>query len=235
MVSLLVSFTLTPMLCSRFLKPSKKSKETKETWLFRIFDVPYKSMLRWSMAHRWAIVLCSVLVFLSTIPLFMIIGKDFLPTDDQSEFEVTVRMPPGSSLEGSDAVMKGLEAELKTLPGVKNMLTTLGADEQKQVDRGSILMELVPFDKRKESQDQLMLMARQRLKKFHDLVLVAIAVSGRRTTTRFSVLSARTGSEPTGQVRHRSEETTGANPQRYRYRQLIRSGQAGVAREDQSR
>jgi len=171
MVSLLVSFTLTPMLCSRFLKPSKKTHETKDTFLFRIFDVPYKSMLRWSMAHRWAIVLCSVLVFLSTIPLFMIIGKDFLPTDDQSEFEVTVRMPPGSSLEGSDSAMKGLEAELKQLPGIKNMLTTLGSDERKQVDRGSILIELVPFDQRKQSQDQIMLMARERLKKFHDLVL----------------------------------------------------------------
>jgi HAE1 family hydrophobic/amphiphilic exporter-1 len=173
MVSLLVSFTLTPMLCSRFLKRSNPGAEegTKETWLFRLFDVPYKVMLRWSLAHRWVIVLVCFGVFLSSIPLFMIIGKDFLPTDDQSEFEVTVRMPPGSSLEGSDAVMKSLEAELKKLPGIRNMLTTVGSDARRQVDRGSILLELVPPEQRKIGQVDLMLAARDRLKRFRDLVI----------------------------------------------------------------
>jgi HAE1 family hydrophobic/amphiphilic exporter-1 len=173
MVSLLVSFTLTPMLCSRFLKPSKKKAghDTKDSFMFRIFDIPYKKMLRWSMEHRWVIAGLACLVFLSIIPLFSIIGKDFLPVDDQNEFEVTVRMPPGSSLEGSDAAMKTLEAELRTLPGIRNMLTTLGADSRKQVDRGSILIELIPFDQRKETQVELMGMARTKLKKFHDMVL----------------------------------------------------------------
>jgi len=172
MVSLLVSFTLTPMLCSRFLKPSHQAKAaTKESWLFRMFDVPYKRMLRWSMEHRWVIVAACLVVLVSTVPLFMIIGKDFLPNDDQSEFEVTVRLPPGSSLEGSDAVMKGLEAEVRKLPGIRNMLTTIGADVRRQVDRGSILVELVPPEQRKQSQKALMLMARDRLKDFHDLVI----------------------------------------------------------------
>jgi hydrophobic/amphiphilic exporter-1 (mainly G- bacteria), HAE1 family len=173
MVSLLVSFTLTPMLCSRFLKPSRESvgHATKDTFLFRIFDVPYKRMLRWSMAHRWVIVLVCVIVFVANVPLFLIIGKDFLPVDDQSEFEVTVRMPPGSSLDGSDQAMKSLEAELKKLPGIHNMLTTLGSDARRQVDRGSILLELVPPEERKISQVDLMLLARERLKHFHDMVI----------------------------------------------------------------
>ena len=172
MVSLVVSFTLTPMLCSRFLKPSPQAKSaTKENLLFRIFDVPYKALLRWSMDHRWVIVAACVVVLVSTAPLFMIIGKDFLPNDDQSEFEVTVRLPPGSSLEGSDAVMKGLEAQVKQIPGIRNMLTTIGADVRRQVDRGSILVELVPPEQRRQSQKALMLMARDRLKNFHDLVI----------------------------------------------------------------
>lgn len=173
MVSLLVSFTLTPMLCSRFLKPTVAkhgAKDTKESFLFRIFDVPYKALLRWSMAHRWAIVLVALAVFASTAPLMNALAKDFLPTDDQSEFEVLVRMPPGSSLDGSDAAMKSLEAELKSLPGVRNMLTTLGSDAQKQVDRGSILLELTP-PKERPSQAQLMLQARRKLARFHDMVI----------------------------------------------------------------
>jgi HAE1 family hydrophobic/amphiphilic exporter-1 len=173
MVSLLVSFTLTPMLCARFLKPPTESngESTKDTALFRALARPYQRMLRWSMRHRWAIVAVCFLVMLSTVPLFFLVGKDFLPTDDQSEFEITVRTPAGSSLEGTDGVMKALEADLKQLPGVKNMLTTIGADERQQVDRGSILMELVPMDQRKESQTELMLEARQKLAKYKDLVI----------------------------------------------------------------
>jgi hydrophobic/amphiphilic exporter-1 (mainly G- bacteria), HAE1 family len=170
MVSLLVSFTLTPMLCSRYLKPSKGGG-TKDTAVYRAFAAPYRTMLEWSMNHRWVIVTISVLVMLSTVPLFMIIGKDFLTTDDQSEFEVTVRTPPGSSLDGTDQIMKQLEAEVKHLPGIRNLLTTVGADVRKQVDHASIIVELVPFQNRKESQQQLMDMARDRFKKYRDLTI----------------------------------------------------------------
>jgi HAE1 family hydrophobic/amphiphilic exporter-1 len=169
LVSLLVSFTLTPMLCSRFLRPGDGG--TKETVAFRMFARPYRRMLRWSLEHRWAVVALSVLVAVSSAPLFMAIGKDFLPVDDQSEFEVTVRMPVGSSLEGSDAVMRQLEEELRQLPGVKHLLTSVGSDTQRQVDRGSILVELAPIDQRKETQQQIMLQARRRVQKFRDLVV----------------------------------------------------------------
>ncbi len=172
MISLLVSFTLTPMLCSRFLKLGSHNKTaSKETWLFKILDRPYAKMLRWSMRHRWVIVSVSALVFLSTVPLFMIIGKDFLPQDDQSEFEVTVRVPPGSSLEGTSEVFKQIEAELQPLPGVRNLLTVIGADVRQQVDRGSVLVELVPERERKQSQLELMDMARARLARFRDVII----------------------------------------------------------------
>jgi HAE1 family hydrophobic/amphiphilic exporter-1 len=165
------------MLCSRFLRPgnshtgSPGAPGTKDTWLFRIVDRPYRAMLRWSMSHRWAIVLLSVLVFLSTIPAFKAVGKSFLPTDDQSEFEVTVRMPIGSALEGSEAVMTQLEAELRSLPHVRYLLTTIGADAQRRPDRGSIVVGLTPAENRKESQLAIMAAARQKLAKFRDLTI----------------------------------------------------------------
>ena len=171
MVSLLVSFTLTPMLCARFLRPSDSGHDSKESKFFKRIADPYKRMLVWSMAHRWAIVSVCLLVFLSTVPLFLMVGKNFIPQDDQSEFEVTVKLPPGSSLQGSSDVMKQLEDELKTLPGVRDVLTSLGADQRRQVDRGSILVELVDPKQRKQSQKELMLVARERVSKFHDLTI----------------------------------------------------------------
>lgn len=173
MVSLVVSFTLTPMLSSRFLKPSHNgdSRGTKDTFLFRILAGPYRAMLHWSMSHRWVIAVICILVTLSSGPLFMMIGKDFLPTDDQSEFEVTVRMPPGSSLAGSEAMVQQLEADLKTLPGIRNMLSTIGADIRRQVDRGSIIVELVEPKDRKYNQKQIMLMAREKMLRYKDLTI----------------------------------------------------------------
>ncbi len=173
MVSLLVSFTLTPMLCSRYLKPNKavEGHTTKDTWLFRATAIPYMAMLRWSMGHRWVIAIISLAIMYSSGPLFMNIGKDFLPQDDQSEFEILVRMPVGSSLAGTTTMMAELEKEVKQLPGVRNMLTLIGNDQRRQVDRGSILVELVPMDKRTETQNQIMAMARKRLSRFKDLVI----------------------------------------------------------------
>lgn len=171
MVSLLVSFTLTPMLCSRFLRPSANAGSTKETWLFRMVSTPYRAMLRWSMTHRWVICLLALAVMFTTGPLFMMIGKDFLPKDDQSEFEVTVRMPPGSSLDGTDEVMRGIEAELRELPGVKSLLTTIGADVRRQVDRATVTVGLVAMDQRQLGQLELMGMVREQLEKYPDLVI----------------------------------------------------------------
>jgi len=173
MVSLLVSFTLTPMLCSRYLRPSanRGGSSTKETLVFRMLAVPYRKMLTWSLAHRRAIVSLAVVVALSAIPMGIFIGKDFLPEDDRNEFAVSVRMPPGSSLEGSDQVMRRIENELRQLPGVRNLLVTIGADVRRQVDRGTVVVELVPAEERRQSQRELMLMARRRLEKFRDVVI----------------------------------------------------------------
>jgi len=174
LVSLLVSFTLTPMLCSRFLKPNPKKENdegTKKSIIFQIFDRPYLSMLNFSMRHRWVIVVLSLLVFVSVVPLFMMVGKDFLPVDDQSEFEVVVRLPLGSSISGTEQVMHSVEDEMRKLPGVEFLLTKIGADQQKRVDRGSILVDLLPMDQREHSQQDLMAMARDRLAKFKDVTI----------------------------------------------------------------
>jgi len=171
MVSLLVSFTLTPTFCSRFLRVSGNNHQrfSKDTWLFRSISRPYMAMLRWSMAHRGAVVALSLAVALSTIPLAYFIGKDFLPEDDQSEFEVAVEMPKGSSLAGSDQMMREIEAELWKLPGVEHLLATVGADLRRRVDIGTIIVELVPMEERELSQQEIMTLARDRLKKFRDV------------------------------------------------------------------
>ena len=172
MISLLVSFTLTPMLCSRFLKVKAGSgHDTRGGFFEKAMGGPYQKLLAWSMRHRWAIVVMSVLVVLATGPMISGMGVDFLPQEDQGEFEVSVRMPVGSALEGTQQVMLQVEKDLDKLPGVRDKLLLIGSDFRKQVDRGTILLTLVPVRERKQNQKQLMDQARAILSKYKDMVI----------------------------------------------------------------
>ena len=188
-VSLLVSFTLTPMLAARMIKrkhatakaPGKETStspenekrnslaefkdkyvqaQSKEGRFYRPIDRTYTWMLRWSMAHRWAIVVLSLLVIVSTVPLFMFVGKNFLPVDDQAQFEINVRTPEGSTLSSTSALAERVAADVRKLPGVTDTLVTIGSGQQQIVNLANIYIKLAPIEERSISQQDLMLRAR---------------------------------------------------------------------------
>jgi HAE1 family hydrophobic/amphiphilic exporter-1 len=188
-VSLLVSFTLTPTLAARLIKRKKhtakagkhtsvageersslaqfKDKynqaQSKEGRFYRPIDRTYTWMLKWSMAHRWAIVLLSVLVIISIVPLFMFVGKNFLPVDDQSQFEVNVRAPEGYTVSATSALAERMAVDLRKLPGVTDTLTTIGSGQQQVVNLANIYVKLTPIEDRTVSQNDLMLRARSEI------------------------------------------------------------------------
>src|SRR2546422_5036376 len=188
-VSLLVSFTLTPMLAARMIKrkksgpakaPTTESEAekrgslaefkdkyeqagSKQSRFYRPIDRTYTWLLKWSMAHRWAIVLLSILVIISTIPLFMFVGKNFLPIDDQSQFEVNVRTPEGSTLSATSSLSERIAADVRKLPGVTDTLVTIGSGQQQVVNLANIYVKLKPVDERKDTQNTLMLRARSEI------------------------------------------------------------------------
>jgi HAE1 family hydrophobic/amphiphilic exporter-1 len=175
-VSLLVSFTLTPMLAARLIKRSSDKEEgaferrtepadhgSKESRFYRPIDQTYRRMLTWSMAHRWVIVVACAMVIVSIVPLFMMVGKNFLPVDDQSQFELNVRAPEGYTLAATSALAERISADLRKLPGVTDTLTTIGGGQQEQVNVASIYVKLQPIEDRNTSQGDLMLRARSEI------------------------------------------------------------------------
>ena len=107
MVSLLVSFTLTPMMAARWLKVEPHGKDqhsSKDSRVFHAIDAFYTRLLEWSMAHRAIVAGVAVLVLLSSVPLFMVANKNFMPHDDQAEFEINLRAPEGTSLESTEVI-----------------------------------------------------------------------------------------------------------------------------------
>jgi HAE1 family hydrophobic/amphiphilic exporter-1 len=143
-----------------------KTQNSKESRFYRPIDRTYKWLLEWSMAHRWVVVGLCLLVIISIVPLFKFVGKNFLPVDDQSEFEVSVRAPEGSTLPATSATVEKIAAELRQMPGVEATLTTIGGGQQQLVNSASIYIKLAPINERTETQSELMVRARNLLKNY---------------------------------------------------------------------
>ncbi len=103
-MSWFVSFTMTPMLCSRFLKQKHRDSGSKDKLIWRVIDRSYGWVLSWSLRHRWVVVGTTLALFVTTFYLFRIVGFDFIPRDDQSEFEVAIILPEGYSLQHGDEI-----------------------------------------------------------------------------------------------------------------------------------
>ncbi len=159
MVSLLVAFTLTPMLAARLLKPAGAgggARGSKESWLFRRLDRGYEAILRWTMAHRWVVVLASIAALLSTVPLGVVVGKDFLPKNDESQFEVSVRAPEGTSLEQTEVIANRIARDVKRIPGVDYTVVLVGADSRETPNLASVFVKLVDAKARAAGQFDIM-------------------------------------------------------------------------------
>jgi len=160
MVSLLVSFTLTPMMCSRMLRVSHSAGDyhsaKSRQGFYRWIDAGYMATLRFSMRHRIAVALLGVAVIALSIPMYRLIRQDYLPTNvDDGAFEVRAVAPEGISLAAMDDVMKTIEAKLQTMRGVNLVLGTSGGDYNGSVSSGRIFVQLVPYEQRVFSWERL--------------------------------------------------------------------------------
>ena len=139
---------------------------SKEGRFYRPIDRTYTWMLNWSMNHRWAVVLLCALVIISIVPLFMFVGKNFLPVDDQSQFEVTVRTPEGNTLAATNELVERIAKDIRKLDGVTDTLVTIGGGQQQTVNLASIYVRLKPISDRSQDQNTIMLEARDLLKNY---------------------------------------------------------------------
>jgi hydrophobic/amphiphilic exporter-1 (mainly G- bacteria), HAE1 family len=160
MVSLLVSFTLTPMLSARWLKVKAHGKDkhsSKDARVFNALDRSYTRMLEWSMAHRGIVAGVAVLVLLSSVPLFMAANKNFMPQDDQSEFEVNLRADEGTSLESTEVLANRIANTVRQrIPEVDYTLVTIAGDPAQTRNLGTVYIRLTPIEARQRDQFAIM-------------------------------------------------------------------------------
>lgn len=193
-VSLIVSFTLTPMLAARWIKRPKGDSETREHgdaaidedgddeienrksqiendskagWFYRKIDGTYTWLLKVSMRFRWAVVLICIITVASIVPLYKFVGMAFLPDEDESLFQVNVRGPQGTSLSATQSILDRIARDIRAeVPGVKNTLVLAGFGRGSGPNNGFVNVALRPVGERKKSQAELINQTRQIAKKY---------------------------------------------------------------------
>lgn len=167
-ISLLVSFTLTPMLSARFLrlKPHQTGEQRHQGRLER----GYGAIVAFALRNRLVTLFLCLGIVISTLPIAKRLGKDFMPLDDRSEFQVTLIAPAGTSLDGVADLFGKVENEIHRLSGVKLTLTQIGsAQGGEDVTSGNIYIAIEDLAKRSYSQFEVMHQVRQILKRFPEI------------------------------------------------------------------
>jgi HAE1 family hydrophobic/amphiphilic exporter-1 len=152
LISMLISFSLTPMMCSRFLRPPKKSagaEPRSRRGFYHWIEVGYGATLAFSMRHRWLVCLVVFGVIASNVPLYRMVHQDYVPTNvDESEFEIDITAREGASLLTMDGTTRSVEAELKQVPGIEHMLVTVGGRSNATLNRAEFYIQLGDIDSR---------------------------------------------------------------------------------------
>ena len=199
-ISLIVSFTLTPMLASRWIKHDhgERAADHSRRGFYRHIDRVYSRLLEFSLAHRWVLVGICAMVTVTTVPLFRMSGLNFTPTEDESRFQISVRLPVGSSLAATQSLMDRIARDIREqLPGVTDTLSMPGggAGGFGQTNQGNLFVRLQPIHERDESQQELIARARRLIQPYRQSAVISIqaaggivALSGRGATIQYALV-----------------------------------------------
>ena len=180
LVSLFVSFTLDPMLSSRWHDPDIKRAGRRNllhraldrfnNW-FELMAEGYKGVIGWALDHRKTIVLTAIVAFAGGLVVFGTLQTEFQPVMDQGEFLVKFKSAPGASMDETRGRLEALLKGLGEFKEVKYSYGTIGAGDSDTVRDGTVFVKLVPRAERALSAVQFIHVARERLQKIPGLTL----------------------------------------------------------------
>ena len=165
LVSLFVSLTLTPMLCSRYLRVEKQHGRLYHLLdgILGGLDRLYVRLLDRALRHRWWVVIVTTLIVATSAFFFLNVGKTFLPDEDESRFRVSLRTPLGSSIDYTDAKLHEVEAILNGHPEIRTEFSLIGLGTAGQVNQALVIVRMVPREERAKSQHEVIAAIRQEL------------------------------------------------------------------------
>ena len=180
LISLLVAFTLVPMLASRFLTVSHQHGlffRLSELVLTRI-DRGYGGLLSIALRWRWTTAGVAILVMFAAILVGSTLRSEFIPQEDRGEFTIKVTGPLDASLQATDALLKEVRKQIAAPPWLVYTYSAVGAGSLGRANEGSIYVKMVDKDQRNISQSDAMIRTRERLANFEGADITVIAASG---------------------------------------------------------
>ncbi len=164
-ISTFIAVTLSPMLCSRVLKLPKRHGRFFRFMErgFTSLETGYRRALQAALNHRLITVVSAAAIFVASLMLTGLIGKEFVASQDEGQFNVQVETPLGSSIYRTSKILQTIETRLLELPGVTDVFSTVGAGAEGRVNVGTVLVKMVPKSQRSLGQQDTMLLARERL------------------------------------------------------------------------
>lgn len=144
LVSLFVSLTLTPMMTSRFLSYRKKHGRLYmflEKGFEKMYDV-YRPLLAMALRNRWKVIILATASVVAGVALFGLLGKEFMPAEDQGRYMVRLETPIDYSLGRADAVMRAIDEDLRKRPEVASSFYVTGSDLTPDINRSRIYVNL---------------------------------------------------------------------------------------------
>lgn len=172
-VSLLVSFSLDPMLSAYW--PDPRTPDRKKAWITRTLDRfnatflkmagHYKRVIAWALDHRLAVVGLSIGTFVLALmmPKLGLVGTSFVPIDDRSEFTIQMETPPSSNLEYTRRKAEEIDRILRAHAEIRYTYATLGASVTGAVDQGLIYVKMTPKNERRMSAEAFAGVARREI------------------------------------------------------------------------
>jgi HAE1 family hydrophobic/amphiphilic exporter-1 len=151
LVSLLVSFTLTPMMSARMLHVDDTDghEAASRRGFYARIERFYLRLLELSMQRRIVVVAVAALVALSAIPLYGIVRQEYIPSDvDEAEFEMNVTAPEGTSITAMNEAMTAVEQEVRATRGVQIVLASVGGSFLGAVNMGNVYVRIAPHEER---------------------------------------------------------------------------------------
>ena len=136
-MSLLVAFTLDPMLSSRFVRyvPPEERQKTRlgrmlEGWgrFYDRIDHRYHRVLGWSVERPWQVLGIAAVVFFASLSTLGVIGTEFVPVEDRGQYEINVELPPGTSFEQGVEMVAEVEQHVQSIPEVRQIFSTVGVN-----------------------------------------------------------------------------------------------------------
>ncbi len=178
LASLLVALTLVPMLASRYMQVEQHHGRLYAFFgrMFETMDRGYRRSLDWVLSHRWSVLGGAIGIFLASTSLFGVIGKGFVPQEDEGRFMIIFKLPLGASIADADAKLRRIEAVLKDNDHIQSYFTAIGLGQLGQVNQGMAFVKLTPKSQREARQWEILPAVQAQLDRIPGVTAFAVKV-----------------------------------------------------------